>query len=140
MIIGYTTGVFDLFHVGHVNILRNAKSMCDYLIVGCISDDFVFKRKNKYPIIPIDERIEILKSIKYVDQVVSINNMDNMEKLDAHTRYQFNIIFVGDDWKGSDTWNKLEIEFAKIGVKIVYFPYTHQTSSTKINKILDIYK
>ena len=136
MIIGYTTGVFDLFHVGHVNILRQSKAMCDYLIVGCTTDELVRQRKNKVPIIPHKERVEILSSIKYVDQVVS---QDSMDKFEAYDKYKFNIMFVGDDWKGHPKWQQMEQNFNALKVKIIYFPYTRNTSSTKINKILDSY-
>ena len=136
MIIGYTAGVFDLFHIGHINILRKSKELCDYLIVGCTIDKIVFKRKNKFPVIPYLERIEILKSIKYVDKVVPQNSMDKML---AYQKYKFNMMFVGDDWKGDSKWQELEKKFKKFGVKIIYFPYTNSTSSTKINKILDTY-
>jgi glycerol-3-phosphate cytidylyltransferase len=134
VIVGYTTGVFDLFHIGHVNILRNAKSVCDYLIVGCTADNLVFERKNKYPIIPIEERIQILRAIKYVDEVVI---QDKMDKMDAYNKYKFNVMIVGDDWQNTPAWNKIEQDFARIGVSVLYFPYTKGTSSTKINSIID---
>jgi glycerol-3-phosphate cytidylyltransferase len=133
-LIGYTTGVFDLFHIGHLNILEKSKSMCDYLIVGCTSDELVQHRKHKQPIIPINERISIVESIKYVDQVVEQNSMD---KFAAYEKYKFDIMFVGDDWKGTVKWQELEDKFTCLGVKIVYFPYTTSTSSTKVNNILD---
>jgi glycerol-3-phosphate cytidylyltransferase len=133
-IIGYTTGVYDLFHVGHLNLLQNSKGLCDFLIVGCTIDELVINRKNKSPVIPFLERVEILKSIKFVDAVVP---QDNMDKMEAWRKYHFDIMFVGDDWKGSSEWEKIEKEFNSIGVKIIYFPYTQSTSSTKINNILD---
>ncbi len=136
MIIGYTTGVFDLFHVGHLNILRESKAMCDYLVVGCTTNNLVLQRKNKQPIIPHNERIEILKSIRYVDQVVI---QDTMDKFKAYQKYKFNIMFVGDDWKNHPYWLKIEKKFKLFDVKIVYLPYTRNTSSTKINKILDLF-
>jgi len=131
-VIGYTTGVFDLFHIGHLNLLRNARSMCDKLIVGVTTDELV-SYKNKKPIIPLYERIEIVKSIKYVDIVIPQYSMD---KFEAWKKLKFDIMFVGDDWYGSKKWQKFEKEFKKIGVKIIYFPYTKGTSSTLINKIL----
>ena len=132
MVIGYTTGVFDLFHIGHLNILKKAKENCDKLIVGVTTDDLV-AYKNKRSVIPFEERIEIVKAIKYVDEVVPQFNMD---KLDAHKRIQFDIMFVGSDWKGTEKWNKIESDFKQIGVKVIYFPYTKGTSSTLINKTL----
>ena len=136
-VIGYTTGVYDLFHVGHLNILKKAKKHCDFLIVAVTTDKLVRERKNKDPIIPLKERMQILKSIKYVDEVVVQNTMN---KISAFKKYNFNIMFVGDDWKNTDSWNEIENEFKKLNVKIKYFPYTKSTSSTKINKVLDTYK
>ncbi|MCC8025854.1 MAG: adenylyltransferase/cytidyltransferase family protein [Clostridium sp.] len=130
--IGYTTGVFDLFHIGHLNLLRRAKEQCDYLIVGVSSDELV-SYKNKRAVIPFVERIQIVQAIKYVDEAVPQYNMDKME---AWKKYQFNAIFVGDDWKNTERWNRFEQEFAKIGVDIVYFPYTRNISSTLLNETL----
>ncbi len=132
MIVGYTTGVFDLFHVGHINVLRNAKSMCDRLIVGVTVDNLV-AYKNKKPVIPFEERIEIVRACKYVDLAVPQQSMD---KLDALNRYKFNIMFVGDDWYKSDKWEEFDKDFNSKGVRIVYFPYTKTTSSTLINETL----
>ncbi|MFH4451959.1 adenylyltransferase/cytidyltransferase family protein [Vibrio owensii] len=134
--IGYTTGVFDMFHVGHLNILRRAKLECDYLIVGVTSDELSESAKNKRPIIPFQERMEIVESIKFVDEVVPQTNYD---KFEAHNNIGFNVMFVGDDWKGSSKWNVLEEEFKNRGVDIIYFPYTNHTSSTILrNKLLDL--
>lgn len=132
MIIGYTTGVFDLFHIGHLNLLRKAKEQCDHLIVGVSTDDLVMY-KHKHAVIPFEERIEIVKAIRFVDEVVPQVNMDKME---AWKRLHFNIMFVGDDWKGTAKWEAYEKQFAEVGVKIVYFPYTKGTSSTLINDVL----
>ncbi len=132
MKIGYTTGVFDLFHIGHVNVLRNAKSLCDRLIVGVTSDDLV-SYKNKNAVIPFDERIEIVRSCKYVDLAVP---QETMDKMDAYHRYKFDIIFVGDDWYKTDKWCDFESQFKSVGVNIIYFPYTKNTSSTLINQVL----
>ena len=132
-VIGYTTGVFDLFHIGHLNILKKAKSMCDELIVGVTTDKLVLY-KNKKPVIPFKERIKIIESIKYVDKAVP---QKNMNKILAWEEYKFNKMFVGDDWKGTDKWNELEIKFKKLNVKIIYFPYTKGTSSTLINNTLE---
>lgn len=127
MIVGYTTGVFDLFHIGHLNILRNAKSVCDKLIVGVTIDEYVEKYKDKRPITPFAERIEIVKSIKYVDEVVPQVDHD---KLKAWEKYKFNVMLVGDDWKNTDKWNSYEESFQKKGVKIIYFPRTEGVSSS----------
>lgn len=132
MIIGYTTGVFDLFHIGHLNLLRKAKEQCDHLIVGVSTDELVMY-KHKHAVIPFEERIEIVKAIKYVDEVVPQVNMNKME---AWEKLHFNVMFVGDDWKGTPKWDAYEKQFAEVGVKIVYFPYTKGTSSTLINEVL----
>lgn len=133
MVIGYTTGVFDLFHIGHLNMLKNAKSLCDKLIVGVTSDDLV-SYKNKRSVIPFEERIEIVRNIKCVDAAVPQTDMD---KMDAWKRFKFDIMFVGDDWYKSDKWDKFEGQFNEIGVRIIYFPYTKGTSSTLINETLN---
>ncbi len=132
MIIGYTTGVFDLFHIGHLNLLRKAKAQCDHLIVGVSTDDLVMY-KNKRAVIPFEERVEIVKAIRYVDEVVA---QENMDKLAAWEKYHFNKMFVGDDWKGTEKWNKIEADLKAVGVELVYFPYTKGTSSTLINETL----
>jgi len=132
MIIGYTTGVFDLFHIGHLNLLKNAKGMCDKLIVGVTSDELV-SYKNKKSVIPFEERMEIVRNIECVDVVVPQENMDKME---AWEMLRFDIMFVGDDWAKTDKWQKFEESFDAVGVKIVYFPYTKTTSSTLINETL----
>ena len=133
MVIGYTTGVFDLFHVGHVNLLRNAKAMCDRLIVGVTVDELV-AYKNKKAIIPFDERIEIVRSSRYVDLAVPQHTLD---KIEAHERYKFDIVFVGDDWFKTDKWEDIDRQFKKRGVQVIYFPYTKSTSSTMINATLE---
>jgi len=135
--IGYTTGVFDLFHIGHLNILKKSKKLCDILIVGISTDDLVFKNKKKYPVISLKERVEIVKSIKYVDKVVVQRNSN---KVIAHRYYKFDVLFVGDDWKGDPNWIKYEEMLNKKKVDVIYFPYTKSTSSTKINNILDKFR
>ena len=130
--VGYTTGVYDLFHIGHLNLLRKAKAQCDYLIVGVSTDDLV-EYKGKRSVIPFEERKEIVEAIKYVDEVVT---QENMDKLGAWKKYHFDVMFVGDDWKGTDKWNKIEKDLAEVGAKVVYFPYTKGTSSTLINETL----
>jgi len=133
MIIGYTTGVYDLFHIGHLNLLKNAKGLCDKLIVGVTTDELV-SYKNKRAVIPFEERQEIVRNISYVDAVVPQESMDKME---AWKRLNFDIMFVGDDWHKSSKWEVLEKEFNELSVKIVYFPYTKGTSSTLINEVLE---
>lgn len=133
MVIGYTTGVFDLFHIGHLNILKKASSKCDKLIVGVTVDELV-QYKGKKAVIPFEERIEIIRSIKYVDMAVPQINMD---KISAQKRYNFDIMFVGSDWKGTEKWNKIEADMKKINVRVIYFPYTKGTSSTLINNTLE---
>lgn len=133
-IIGYTTGVFDLFHIGHLNILKKAKENCDYLIVGVTTDEEVERVKNKRPIIPYQERAEIVKAIKYVDEVVPEEDTD---KLKAAEAIQFNRIFKGDDWRGTPKWNRYEEEFGKKDIDVVYFEYTKGTSSTHLRNVLD---
>ncbi len=133
MIIGYTTGVYDLLHIGHLNLLRNAKAMCDRLIVGVTIDELV-SYKNKQAVIPFEERIELVRALKCVDIAVP---QTSMNKMDAFERYKFNIIFVGDDWYKTDKWGVYEKEFNDLNVRIVYFPYTKGTSSTLINQTLE---
>lgn len=129
MIIGYTTGVFDMFHIGHLNILRRAKEQCDYLIVGVSTDELVVHDKNKMPIIPFEERKAIVGSIKYVDEVVE---QPDKNKLKAYKRLgkRFNVMFVGSDWQGTPQWSNYEQEFAPYGVRIVYLPHTDGISSS----------
>ena len=126
-VIGYTTGVYDMFHIGHLNVLRRAKEQCDYLIVGVSTDELVRSEKNKTPVIPYDERVEIVKAIKYVDEVVP---QIDKNKLGAYQKYGFHKMFVGSDWQGTPQWKKFEEEFAPYGVEIVYLPHTDGISST----------
>ncbi|MGE8204568.1 adenylyltransferase/cytidyltransferase family protein [Heyndrickxia sp. NPDC080065] len=127
--IGYTTGVFDLFHVGHLNIFKRAKERCDYLIVGVSTDELVMEYKSKKPVIPFHERIEIVEGIKYVDKVVFQTNRD---KYAAWEKLKFDAMFVGDDWKGNPLFNEVERRFSEVGVDLVYFPYTPGVSSTLV--------
>ena len=130
--VGYTTGVYDLFHIGHLNLLRKAKAQCDYLIVGVSTDELV-SYKHKQAVIPFEERREIVAAIKYVDEIVT---QENMNKMEAWEKYHFDVMFVGDDWKGTDKWNKIEADLNAVGAEVVYFPYTKGTSSTLINETL----
>lgn len=134
-IIGYTAGAYDMFHIGHLNLLRKAKENCDYLIVGINSDELIKKYKHKETIIPENERMEIVKAIKFVDEVVLINNRD---KLDAYNKYKFNRLIVGDDWKGSQDYQIAEEELRKFNVKVIYLPYTKNISSTILREALNI--
>lgn len=131
--VGYTAGVFDLFHVGHLNLLERAKAQCDYLIVAVTTDELV-SYKNKKAMIPYEDRARIVAALKVVDQVVPQINMNKME---AWERYHFDAMFVGDDWKGTEKWQRYEEEFRTVGVDIVYFPYTKGISSTIIEGKLE---
>lgn len=125
--IGYITGVFDLFHVGHLNALSAAKDMCEYLIVGVSTDEHVMDYKKKKPVIPFNERFAILEAIRCVDRVVPQNDYDKMK---IWEQYRFDVIFIGSDWKGSELWNNYEKQFNAVGVDVVYLPYTQGISST----------
>lgn len=129
MIIGYTAGVYDLFHVGHLNLLKNAKGLCDQLIVGVTTDELV-TYKGKHAMIPFEDRLEIVRSIKYVDAVVPQSDMD---KLAMCKKLGASVLFVGDDWYGTEKWRNYEKEFSEAGIRIVYFPYTKGVSSTLIS-------
>jgi len=131
--IGYTTGVFDLFHIGHLNILKRAKEQCDYLIVGVSTDELVQDYKHKTPVIPFAERVAIVEAVKYVDKVVPQNNMD---KFAAWNSLHFDAIFHGDDWKNSSMYNEYEKQFSEVCVDMVFLPHTQGTSSTEISKKL----
>lgn len=132
--IGYTTGVFDLFHIGHLNILRRAKEQCDYLIVGVTTDELCLKRKNKLPIICEKDRIAIVEAIKYVDKVV---RQTDMNKITAVKEYSADVVFVGSDWKGTESWNQYEKEFAAVGCTVVYLDHTDGISSTILRERLN---
>lgn len=132
MILGYTTGVFDLFHIGHLNLLKNAKSMCDKLIVGVTVDELV-SYKHKRAVIPFEERMAIVAGIKYVDAVIP---QETIDKFEAWRKLKFDVMFVGDDWYKNEKWEELDKKFAEVGVRIIYFPYTKGTSSTLVNEVL----
>ena len=131
--IGYISGVFDLFHIGHLNILINSKSMCDQLIVGVTVDDLV-AYKNKKAVIPYQERLEIVRSIKYVDATIA---QESMDKFKMWEKLKFDVLFVGDDWFETPKWKEIEEQFKDVNVKVVYFPYTKSTSSTMLNNALN---
>ena len=133
MVIGYATGVFDLFHVGHLNLLRNSRAMCDRLVVGVSMDELV-RYKHKGVVIPLQERMEIVRAVQYVDVVIP---QDTMDKYEAWKKLKFDLMFVGDDWYETDKWEKIEADLKREGVRIVYFPYTQGTTSTLINETLE---
>lgn len=132
MNVGYTAGVFDLFHVGHLNLLRNSRAMCDRLIVGVTVDELV-AYKHKRAVIPFHERIEIVRSCRYVD--VALPQVD-LNKFTAWEKLHFKYLFVGDDWYQHPRWRRLEADFAAVNAQVVYFPYTQGTSSSLINHVL----
>lgn len=132
-IIGYTTGVYDMFHIGHLNVIKRAKEQCDYLIVGVSTDALVQHEKNKTPVIPYNERAEIIAALRYVDQVVP---QFDKNKYAAWEKYHFNKMFVGDDWKGTPQWIQYEEQFAPVGVEIVYLPHTDGISSTQLTGVI----
>ena len=132
MVIGYTAGVFDLFHIGHLTLLKNAKALCDKLIVGVTVDELVLY-KGKHAMIPFSDRIEIMRNIKCVDAAIPQYDMD---KLTMCKKLGATILFVGDDWYATDKWKEYEKDFQEAGIKIIYFPYTHGVSSTKITEAL----
>ena len=133
MIVGYAPGAYDLFHVGHLNILKHAKSECDFLIAGVVSDEKCLRTKGVAPFVPLVERAEIVRHIVYVDQVYEEHVAT---KLDAWQDLRFDRIFKGDDWRGTAKGDRLEREFAAVGVQVVYFPYTVHTSSSMLRRAL----
>ncbi|HAR87098.1 MAG TPA: glycerol-3-phosphate cytidylyltransferase [Clostridium sp.] len=133
--IGYTTGVFDMLHVGHLNILRSAKEQCNFLIVGVSTDELVKEYKGKSPIIPFSERLEMVAALQCVDMVVPQIDRD---KFAAWENYKFDAMFVGDDWKGNELFIEVEKRLNKEGVEVIYFPYTKNTSSTILREKLNV--
>lgn len=132
--IGYTTGVYDMFHIGHLNILRRAKDQCETLVVGVTTDELCFKRKNKYPIINEQERLAIVNAIKYVDKAIFQKTMD---KLEAVKEIGADVVFVGSDWKGTPAWNQYEKDFKSVGCEVVYLDHTDGISSTLLREKLE---
>lgn len=133
--LGYAPGVFDLFHVGHLNVLRRARGHCDRLVAGVCSDDLVVRLKGRPPVVPLAERLQIVRSVRYVDETFVATGEDKME---IWKEVGFDVIFKGDDWFGTDVWTRLETEFARVGVEVVYFPYTEHTSSTLLRDALHL--
>lgn len=132
MVIGYTSGVYDLFHIGHLNLLKNAKGLCDKLIVG-VSTDKLVEYKHKHPVIPFEERIEIVRSCKFVDAAIP---QEELDKYKMWEKLHFDVLFVGDDWYNTPSWKEMQEKFDKVSVRVVYFPYTKGTSSTLLNETL----
>ncbi len=131
---GYTAGVYDMFHVGHLNVIMNAKQYCDHLIVAVSTDEVVLENKHKKPIIRYEDRARIVEAIRYVDEVVP--QVDYSDKKSAAVKYGIDVMFVGDDWQGTEKWNRIERELAEIGVDVVYLPYTQSISSTMLREKL----
>lgn len=131
--LGYTSGVFDLFHIGHLNILKKAKEECEYLIVAVSTDELVQSYKKKTPVIEFSERVAIVEAIKYVDKVIP---QDSRDKLAAYEKYKFDVMFVGDDWRGKPLWEKLEQDLSEKDSIVSYIPYTKKVSSTLLKEVL----
>ena len=132
--IGYTCGVFDMFHVGHLNLLEKCKSMCDYLIVGVCNDDYVRNIKHKEPVYSEQDRVRILEALKVVDRAELVTIEETNDKILAIEKLHFDVLFSGDDWKGSERYQKTEEQFKKYGAFIEYFPYTKGISTTQIKE------
>lgn len=134
-VVGYAPGAWDLFHVGHLNVLRHAKGRCDYLIAGVVDDDMLELAKGRRPVVPVIERAEIVRHIEYVDEVFV---EDQPDKIETWRRRPFDVFFKGDDWKDTDKGRDLERRFGEVGVEVMYFPYTVHTSSTALRRALDL--
>lgn len=132
--VGYASGVFDMFHVGHLNILRRAAEHCDHLVVGVATDDYVFGLKGRLPVVPYSERAEIVESLQFVDEVILDASEDKRE---VWNRRPFDVIFKGDDWRGTAKGDRLEVDMAEVGAQVVYFPYTLHTSSTRLRGFIE---
>ena len=132
--IGYTCGVFDMFHVGHLNLLEKCKSMCDYLIVGVCNDDYVRNIKHKEPVYSEQDRVRILEALKVVDRAELVTIEETNDKILAIEKFHFDVLFSGDDWKGSERYQKTEEQFKKYGAFIEYFTYTQGISTTQIKE------
>jgi glycerol-3-phosphate cytidylyltransferase len=132
-IIGFTAGAFDMFHVGHLNLLKNARARCDYLIAGVNTDDLIAAYKNKHAIVSLEERMQIVGAVKYVDEVIAV---DTLDKEVIWEKKKFDIVFIGDDWKGSERWNETEQVMKEHNVEVVYLPYTVGTTSTVLREKL----
>lgn len=133
LITGYVPGAWDMFHIGHLNILRRARELCDVLVAGVVTDEELFRAKSKSPIVPLEERMEVVSSLDLVDRVV-VDHSTN--KLDAWERVGFQVLFKGDDWRGTPKGDRLEEQMSSVGVNVCYFPYTAHTSSTQLRAML----
>jgi glycerol-3-phosphate cytidylyltransferase len=131
--IGYAPGAFDLFHIGHLNLLRRAKEQCDFLIAGVVADEVLIQHKKVTPVIPLSERLEIVRNVRFVDMAHAAMTND---KTEIWKELRFNVLFKGNDWQGTEKGNRLERDFAALGVDVVYFPYTQATSSSALRRTL----
>ena len=132
-VVGYAPGAYDLFHVGHLNVLKHAAANCDRLVVGVVSDEMLLHTKGRLPVVPLVERLEIVRNLRFVDDV---HAEVVPEKLDTWREVRFDVLFKGDDWRGTAKGDKLERDFAAVGVRVQYFPYTMHTSSTILRRAL----
>ncbi|MEQ8153479.1 MAG: adenylyltransferase/cytidyltransferase family protein [Clostridiaceae bacterium] len=130
---GFTVGTYDLFHVGHLNLFKEAKKYCSHLIVGVHSDEWVMYCKKRPTVISYEDRSEIVRAVRYVDEVVK---NETHSKMEAWDKYHFDVAFIGDDWKGTEVWNKIEAELKSVGVDVIYIPYSQGISTTKIRETL----
>jgi glycerol-3-phosphate cytidylyltransferase len=131
--IGYAPGAFDLFHIGHLNLLRRAKEHCDYLVAGVAADEVLIKHKGVTPVVPLAERLEIVRNVRFVNAAIPALTND---KVEIWRDLRFNVLFKGNDWQGTEKGNKLERELAALGVEVVYFPYSLSTSSSALRRTL----
>ena len=134
--VGYTQGVYDMFHIGHLNLLNNARDLCEHLIVGVNSDELVTQYKHKLPVIPEDERRLIVANIKAVD---ACEIVDTLDKVENYKRFHYDAVFIGDDWKGNARWTQTEKDLAPFGVDVVYLPHTKGVCSTELRKVEDMH-
>lgn len=134
--VGYIAGVFDLFHIGHLNVIRNAKERCDYLIVGVVIDEISMHFKNKRPFVPHNERLEIVAALKYVDEAVTVT-FENIDRIDAWKQFHYDCLFSGDDYANDPYWAMDREKLNELGSDIQYFPYTKTTSSSAIQELIN---
>lgn len=132
-LVGYVPGAWDMFHIGHLNILLRAREQCERLIAGVVTDEALYAVKHKYPIVPLDERMDVVRQLTVVDDVVPDFSSN---KLEVWQRIRFDVLFKGDDWRGTAKGDQLEADMATVGVQVCYFPYTAHTSSTLLRSIL----
>jgi glycerol-3-phosphate cytidylyltransferase len=132
-VVGYVPGAWDMFHIGHLNILKRARERCGFLIVGVVTDDVLFEAKGKHPVVPLDERLDVVRSMSLVDEAVVDLSSD---KVVMWRKLHFDVLFKGDDWKGTAKGDRLEAGMASVGASVVYFPYTGHTSSTSLRRLV----